>query len=660
MKLFIAAVAMVVMALAGCKQEQTTKQTTAQTGNILDLADKAKYARGPQAYISFLDSALAGQELGPADRFQVYIKKHAHYLNYADQYYKAQQYADSLLELIDANRDVFDSGNMFHAYMSKANVCYKLNRYSDAFKYYAKAKAVAYSCKSDCEEGVYLFRIAMSFYHEEKYLESARLFNETSGKLNTCKNESQEYYFRRQETIGNTGLAYFKAGLTDSSIHYYSLAVAYIQHWMPQFPAQIHNWEEALSVVYGNMGSSYVLLKNTDSAETYYLKSLALNEAANRNLIDRLFNLIKLAELYTDAGKYKQAEKLLDIENNLFEETSKSSGADSLDLVYRSAGAKWKYYQKTGDYSKAILYLQQHHEAQEAKTLRTQKNANYDLAKGIDNVEHETQIANLEKDVQIRRQNNIIMALTVILIAGALMVIYRSLKRFQQNYKTLEQKTEKITVESAIKEEELQRKIKTDQLNFLALIENTDDFLWSVDLQMRYLAFNKPFKDYLYKLFEVYPRTGQKDILQEKNPVFFEKIRAGYVKAFEGAAHQILEKGIVIDGFAPDIEIRFKPIKDEHGNIIGVSCFRRNITDFLGLIRKLALNNEQLKKIAWVQSHKLRGPLTTIKGITSAIIEHELDQAHIALMMASLQEKVEEMDGIIHEIVAMSDDQQEL
>lgn len=657
---FMFAILATVVVATGCKHPQEKQQISTQTRAILDLADKTKYVRGMQAFIPFLDSALAGQELAPVDKYQVYIKKHAYYLNNANQYYKAHLYADSLLWLINTYRTDFDSGSMFHAYMSKANVCYKLSRYDDAFKYYAKAKAVAYSCKSDCEEAVYLFRVAMSFYHEEKYLESARLFNETFGKLNSCKNETEEYYFRRQETIGNTGLAYFKAGYYDSSIYYYHNAIDYITNWMPRFPGQLHNWQDALSVVYGNLGSSYVALKNTDSAEACYRNSLALNESANRNIKDRLFNLIKLAELYTEAGKYKQAEELLRDEDKLLRENLNTLNGDSLELVYRAAGANWKYYQKKGDFNNAIVYLQRYHEAHEAKTLRTQKNTNYDLEKGIDNVEHENQIANLEKDVQIRRQNNIIMALTITLAAGALISIYRSLKRFKKNYKTLEQKTEKITVDSAIKEETLQRKIKTDQLNFLALIENTDDFLWSVDREMRYLAFNKPFKDYLYKLFGVYPTTGQRDILEEKHPAFFEKISAGYLRAFDGTAHHILDKGILIDGQTPDIEIRFKPIKDEQGNIIGVSCFRRDITEFLALIRKLALNNEQLKKIAWVQSHKLRGPLSTIKGIAYIIQEQELDQKHLALMVASLQEKVEEMDGIIHEIVAMSDDQQDV
>ena len=144
-------------------------------------------------------------------------------------------------------------------------------------------------------------------------------------------------------------------------------------------------------------------------------------------------------------------------------------------------------------------------------------------------------------------------------------------------------------------------------------------------------------------------------MLQKNNPTFFTKLQAGYTIAFGGTAHQILDKGITVNGLSPDIEIRFKPIKDELNQVIGVSCFRRDVTEFLGLIRKLALNNEQLKKIAWVQSHKLRGPLSTIKGIAYIFTSDTIHDPQIALMMEALQEKIEEMDQIIHEIVAISD-----
>jgi len=56
-----------------------------------------------------------------------------------------------------------------------------------------------------------------------------------------------------------------------------------------------------------------------------------------------------------------------------------------------------------------------------------------------------------------------------------------------------------------------------------------------------------------------------------------------------------------------------------------------------------------------VQSHKLRGPLSTIMGIVSFLMQKDIDQKYHEQMLLSLKDKAEEMDNVIREIVSRSE-----
>ncbi len=157
--------------------------------------------------------------------------------------------------------------------------------------------------------------------------------------------------------------------------------------------------------------------------------------------------------------------------------------------------------------------------------------------------------------------------------------------------------------------------------NYIALLDNTEDMLWSLDTNLNLTACNKPYRDYMHLLFGEYPVIGKLCIVQEKKPAFCTRILNGYHTALSGQIHTLIDKGIAVNNFEPDILIRFIPIRNGEGEIVGVSCFRRDITEFTTLIDTLKTRNEQLEQIAWVQSHQLRGPLATLMSIADVLQE---------------------------------------
>jgi PAS domain S-box-containing protein len=270
---------------------------------------------------------------------------------------------------------------------------------------------------------------------------------------------------------------------------------------------------------------------------------------------------------------------------------------------------------------------------------------------GLDNADHEKHILFLNKDMQIRKQQNVILALAIILTVTVIVLIYRSLRQYSKKYERLEYETEQITRDSAAKEAQLKRKMRQDELNFMALIENTDDFLWSVDREFNLLAFNKAYNQHNYLLTGQYPEIGKPEPILKYRPESYEQLVSGYRVVLSGQPYNVIQKGLPVRGEAPDIEVRLNPLKDEEGNMVGIIGFRRDITDYVKMIDTLEDNYKTLKDIAWMQSHKVRGPLTTMMAILEYLESDDKDEALRTEMFLNLRKKVEEMDAIIRDIV---------
>jgi tetratricopeptide (TPR) repeat protein len=485
-------------------------------------------------------------------------------------------------------------------------------------------------------------------------LHAAHLFKQSAEKFEQCHDLNFIESFRGQETISNIGVSYEKAGMPDSAIYYYNNALKYVLINEPLYPTQNHQWDVAISVIQGNIGSSYLLLGNKDSAEHYLEKSLALSAKISGDLSDRIFNKLKLASIYIEDGKMTEAKNELSNCDSLKSKIQRLGVPnDTLEIALRITEMYYKYYWEMGTYVAAISYLSAHHIIQEQKWQKAQKIIVNDVEQGIKREADKQKIDSLQKDVKINKLRTALLALIIILSIILILYIRRV---YNKRHQSLQQQNIKIVSESAEVKEMLQKKIKKDQQNFLSLIENTDDFLWSVDKNFVLLAFNKAYRKGMYQYFGAYPEVGEPELLTQTHaPQYYNKLINCYQSVLAGLPYEPIYKGIRHNNEDQDIEVRFRPIIDEHGMITGVSCYRRDITEYLKLIKILEKNNQQLLSIAWVQSHKLRGPLTTIQGIVNYLKNNNPDSENYTHMLDGLKEAVSEMDKVIHEIVEETD-----
>ncbi len=645
-----------VIQMTGCRSDTEKQDSTIDVSRIIDNSREVLESRGGAAADSFIDSVFAGKKLPPQGRFIVYMQKYdiAHGAFRDDAL--AMRYADSMLQILSENPGEFDSGQVFKAYLLKANCSYATEHFEEAFRYYDKARNLALASKSPCQEFIFLYRLGMSHFKEQKYSVAVGLFRTAHEKMSQCSASSEEYDTRHQEILSNVGLSYMGAGHPDSSVPFFHAALNLIDSRRLLYPRHSKHWDEARSVVMGNMGEAYYQLRRHDSAEWYFSGSISLSIACGRNVQDRLYNMIKLAELFVQTNRYAEARSVLaSVDSALISHKIKSRAADALELDLRVAKAYVHYYREVKALESAIEAQIKYDSLRERKWAFTNKILNNSVDRGLDNAQHERQIILLEKDMQVRRQQNVILILATFILLLVTVVIFRSMKAYRERSARFKKQAEDITTSSARTQEQLQRKIREDELNFMSLIENTNDVLWSVDRNSGLLAFNRAFKEMAARGSDLTPAVGQRFPAPDADSVLMAWIEDGYREVVANGQFELIDK---VSGGAnawAHLQLRFRHILNQSGEVTGVSCFLRNITEYVSMIDSLEEKNKQLKDIAWVQSHKLRGPLTTIIGILEFLNDEDAPSEMKKEMLIGLKDKVAEMDAIIHEIVSKTE-----
>jgi PAS domain S-box-containing protein len=198
-------------------------------------------------------------------------------------------------------------------------------------------------------------------------------------------------------------------------------------------------------------------------------------------------------------------------------------------------------------------------------------------------------------------------------------------------------------------EKKLQDKIAKDEQNLRAIINNTKDIIWSIDREYNIISANQAFfkrtsatssDNYFYI-------KGENDVIDTESK---EKWMGYYSRAFNGESFKIVEK-FIIDYNIVYEDISFNPIFDNNNQIIGVSCFSRDITERRSHVLRIESQNEKLKEIAWIQSHKVRGPVASILGLVEIFSHNIPEQDENKEVLEGLKNVTKDLDDTIKSIV---------
>ncbi|MEJ7645664.1 MAG: PAS domain-containing protein [Chryseolinea sp.] len=106
------------------------------------------------------------------------------------------------------------------------------------------------------------------------------------------------------------------------------------------------------------------------------------------------------------------------------------------------------------------------------------------------------------------------------------------------------------------------------------------------------------------------------------------------------------------------IHMSMAPVIDPTGLFTHYIAIGRDVTERVKNTDAIKEQNRRLSKIAYVQSHEVRGPLARIKGLTNLLSSHSntLDSESAEEIMNYLKISSDEMDAVIAKIILQTDE----
>jgi PAS domain S-box-containing protein len=190
--------------------------------------------------------------------------------------------------------------------------------------------------------------------------------------------------------------------------------------------------------------------------------------------------------------------------------------------------------------------------------------------------------------------------------------------------------------------------------NLEALINNTGNYIWSIDRDGRYIYMNSSYRKRIADTMGVVPKEGDdayahsggtKQVRDEWRQ-FYERALSGerYITLHESPEPQTKQRIF--------FEVSFNPIyKNSKDEVVGVGCFAVDITERLKTEEALIEQNERLKNIASLSSHELRRPVASMLGLMNIMDRENFSNPENEQIIEHLFTVSKEIDEVIRLIV---------
>jgi signal transduction histidine kinase len=402
---------------------------------ILDSARDLYDETHPSAGLRLVDSAYAAfPNAGVGDRYWKYSFKCDYYSKeQIRDYYKALLCADSMLSVIQkAGLENKYKMEYADANFSKGDILFKLGKYVEAHKYYYNGKVFAEKTLNYCDRAKIISRFAMVSYQQGKYLEAAAFFKESFDQASPCKAMTFDLFATMQEQLSNTGLSFYKAGLSDSAMKYYNLALDYVDKCKSLFTGnQIVFFETAKGVIYGNMGMVYYDRGDLKMAEALLKKSVDIDSHEGNEQMDAEAMQTKLAGLYLETGRLPEAKSVL----HQLRMALDTMPDQIVELHWRKL--QWNYYTTVKQAEKANDFLQSYLTIKDSLDANARKLASINPLLEFQNLDQQYELTLLKKENELR---NLYLLITIVFSVMASLIIFlvwRNWNRSKKNILTL-------------------------------------------------------------------------------------------------------------------------------------------------------------------------------------------------------------------------------
>lgn len=194
--------------------------------------------------------------------------------------------------------------------------------------------------------------------------------------------------------------------------------------------------------------------------------------------------------------------------------------------------------------------------------------------------------------------------------------------------------------------------LRENQIKLRAVLNSTVDSNTLISSDLIVINFNQAAAEQTRSYFNCELVPGN-NFMQYVPDHLKEKFLKNFNTALQGGIVKSEELITSWNGTAVWAEFLYYPVLDDDGNLLGVVINSTIIDDRKKAELKVKAQYEQLKKIAYIQSHELRAPLTNIMGVVNVLnlMKQKVVDPEMIELLNSLEKSTAKMDDIIKQIV---------
>lgn len=372
----------ILFSLISCKNQPNQNNDKVEV--VLANATKMLTQKQPVDIPKYLDTSFSinASLKQQINKYKLFVK---YYYYHLPNYPKALIYLDSMEQALTKVPPKDFKNEAVFVLLHKGRLALMNKQFDDAFLYQYKAKLLIEELKDTCQGQQLSFALALILFNQEAYKDAATYFIESFTKGEQCyKHDYEVFFMERLMTPNNIGLCYERLNMNDSALYYYELGLKNVETDKVVKKVSEKNLNKTKAVYYGNIGGIMLKMHQTELAQNYLEKSIALNYHPEMDIKDAVLTKIKLAQLLVNQEKIIDSKFLISsIKSDLIQYPNPEAEA-------RLAGVLKLYFKTVGDYKEANNYMSAEQNLRDSLRLANISNgvkktivAEFDQAKNI-------------------------------------------------------------------------------------------------------------------------------------------------------------------------------------------------------------------------------------------------------------------------------------
>ncbi|HTJ48144.1 MAG TPA: PAS domain-containing protein [Cyclobacteriaceae bacterium] len=184
-----------------------------------------------------------------------------------------------------------------------------------------------------------------------------------------------------------------------------------------------------------------------------------------------------------------------------------------------------------------------------------------------------------------------------------------------------------------------------------AMFDSTQSFIILISLDYLVMFFNKRALHSTKLLYGIDLKVGDSvmSYMRLGDEIVFQNFKDNFNEVVETGNIIISENEMQFHNMSCWFRNEYTPVYDQ-GEIIGVALRIVDVTERKKKEQQIEKQNEQLRKIAWIQSHQTRQPIATMLGLIYILDKVTLTEDNLKIIRM-LEAEVGKLDAVISDTV---------